>query len=185
MVLATKGVSRERLKATPAEVQELVWSKPTWRVAKELGYSDVGLGKLCSRLGIPKPPRGFWGKVKAGEVPHPQGCLPEGVSSSINVITLEEAGNADERVLKRYNGHGRCDSSANRRLKRWMKKHGWNRTRACHEMRSYNGAMVTTMTGSLYETQKRLRHASSRTTERSYADLVAHNTDAVSFPKAS
>jgi hypothetical protein len=66
-----------------------------------------------------------------------------------------------------------------------MKKHGWDRLRACHEMRAYNGAMVTTMTGSLYETQKRLRHASSRTTERSYADLVAHNTDAVSFPKAS
>ena len=52
-------------------------------------------------------------------------------------------------------------------------------------MRSYNGAMVTTMTGILYETQKWLRHASSLTTERSYADLVAHNTDAVSFPKAS
>ena len=114
---------------------------------------------MCSRLGIPKPPRGFWAKVKAGEVPHPQGRLPEGVSSSINVITLEEAGNADERVLKRYNGHARCHSSANRRLKRWMKKHGWDRLRACHEMRSYNGAMVTTMTGSLYETQKRLRHA--------------------------
>ena len=57
--------------------------------------------------------------------------------------------------------------------------------RACHEMRSYNGAMVTTMTGSLYETQKRLCHASSRTTEKSYADLVAHNTDAPIFSKAS
>jgi hypothetical protein len=33
-----------------------------------------------------------------------------------------------------------------------MKKHGWDRLRACHEMRAYNGAMVTTMTGSLYET---------------------------------
>lgn len=99
--------------------------------------------------------------------------------------TLEEAGNADERVLKRYNGHARCHSSANRRLKRWMKKHGWDRLRACHEMRAYNYAMVTTMTGSLYETQKRLRHRQSRTTEKSYADLVAHNTDAVSFPKAS
>ena len=185
MVLATKGVGRNRLKASPSEIQELIWSKPTWRVAKKLGYSDVGLGKVCNRLGIPKPPRGFWGKVKAGEVPHPQGRLPEGVSSSINAITLEEVGNADERVLKRYNGHARCHSSANRRLKRWMKKHGWDRLRACHEMRSYNGAMVTTMTGSLYETQKRLRHASSRTTEKSYADLVAHNTDAVSFPKAS
>ncbi|MDB4789992.1 hypothetical protein OAG66_01370 [bacterium] len=185
MVLATKGFSRERLKATPAEIQELVWSKPSHHVAKQLGYSDVGLGKICSRLGIPKPPRGFWARVKAGEVPHPQGCLPEGVSSSINVITIEEAGNADERVLKRYNGHARCHSSANRRLKRWMKKHGWDRFRACHEMRAYNGAMVTTMTSSLYETQKRLRHRQSRTTEKSYADLVAHNTDAVSFIKAS
>lgn len=99
--------------------------------------------------------------------------------------TLEEGGNADERVLKRYNGHPCCHSSANRRLKRWMKKHGWDRLRACHEMRAYNGAMVTTMTGSLYETQKRLRHRQSRTTKRSYADLVAPNTDSVSFPKAS
>ena len=52
-------------------------------------------------------------------------------------------------------------------------------------MRSYNGAMVTTMTGILYETQKRLRHASSLNIGRTYADLVANNTDAVSFPKAS
>ena len=51
-------------------------------------------------------------------------------------------------------------------------------------MRANNGSMVTTMTGSLYETQKRLRHRQSRTTEKSYADLVAHNTDAVSFSKA-
>ncbi len=185
MVLATKGLSRERLKATPAEIQKLVWSKPARQVAKELGYSDVGLGKVCNRLGIPKPPRGFWAKVKAGLVPDPQGCLPEGVSSSINVITLEEAGNADERVLKRYNGHPSCHSSANCRLKQWMKKHGWNRVRGCHEMRAYNGAMVTTMTGNLYETKDRLRHKTYRTTEKSYADLVAHNTDGVTFPKAS
>ena len=99
--------------------------------------------------------------------------------------TLEEAGNADERVLKRYNGHPSCHSSANCRLKQWMKKHGWNRVRACHEMRAYNGAMVTTMTGNLYETKDRLRHKTYRTTEKSYADLVAHNTDGVTFSKAS
>ena len=63
-----------------------------------------------------------------------------------------------------------------------MKKHGWDRLRACHEMRAYNGAMVTTMTGSLYETQKAASPSGkSRTTERSYADLVAPNTDSVSL----
>ncbi|MDC0309430.1 hypothetical protein OAL72_01625 [bacterium] len=51
-------------------------------------------------------------------------------------------------------------------------------------MSANNGSMVTTMTSSLYETQKRLRHRQSRTTEKSYADLVAHNTDDVSFSKA-
>ena len=102
----------------------------------------------------------------------------------MSATTLEEGGNADERVLKCYNGHPCCHSSANRRLKLWMKKHGWDRLRACHEMRAYNDAMVTTMIGSLYETQKRLRHRQSRTTERSYADLVAPNTDSVSaFPR--
>ena len=33
-----------------------------------------------------------------------------------------------------------------------MKKYGWDRLRACHEMCAYNGAMVTTMAGVLYET---------------------------------
>ncbi|MDR6633829.1 hypothetical protein J2X72_002629 [Phyllobacterium sp. 1468] len=27
-------------------------------VAKELGISDVAVGKLCARLQVPKPPRG-------------------------------------------------------------------------------------------------------------------------------
>ena len=29
-------------------------------VAKELGISDVAVGKLCARLQVPKPPRGYW-----------------------------------------------------------------------------------------------------------------------------
>ena len=33
-----------------------------------------------------------------------------------------------------------------------MKKYGWDRLRACHEMCAYNDARVTTMAGVLYET---------------------------------
>ncbi len=50
--MSRRQLSREQLFA-------LVWEKPTQDVAKELGVSDVAVGKLCSRLQVPKPPRGL------------------------------------------------------------------------------------------------------------------------------
>ena len=44
----------------------LVWSKPTIEVAKILGVSDVAVAKRCKRLNVPKPPRGYWARVKSG-----------------------------------------------------------------------------------------------------------------------
>lgn len=54
---------------TREELFSLVWSKPSTDVAKELGVSDVALGKLCQRLQVPKPPRGYWARVKPGKIP--------------------------------------------------------------------------------------------------------------------
>lgn len=51
----------------------LIWSKPARDLATEFGISDVAIAKRCKRQGIPKPWRGFWAKVKAGHLPHPQG----------------------------------------------------------------------------------------------------------------
>ncbi|AFZ57639.1 HNH endonuclease [Anabaena cylindrica FACHB-243] len=44
------------------ELHELLWSKPTSLVAKELGVSDKAIEKWCKSYGIPKPPRGYWNK---------------------------------------------------------------------------------------------------------------------------
>jgi len=52
---------------------ELVWSKSTMQIAKEFGISDVAIAKRCKKVGVEKPPRGFWNKVEAGKIPHPQG----------------------------------------------------------------------------------------------------------------
>lgn len=57
-----KEISREDLFA-------LVWEKPTVEVAKELGVSDVAVAKLCTRLQVPKPPRGYWARVETGQTP--------------------------------------------------------------------------------------------------------------------
>lgn len=47
----------------------LIWSRPTTEVAKELGISDVAVGKLCRRLQVPKSPRGYWARVASGRKP--------------------------------------------------------------------------------------------------------------------
>ncbi len=47
-------------KLSREELFALVWEKPTSEIAKELGLSDVAIGKLCTKLQVPKPPRGNW-----------------------------------------------------------------------------------------------------------------------------
>ena len=54
------SMSREELFA-------LVWERPATDVAREMGISDVMLGKLCRRLQVPKPPRGYWARVASGK----------------------------------------------------------------------------------------------------------------------
>lgn len=60
--MARRELSREELFA-------LVWERPTSEIANELGISDVAVGKLCEKLQVPKPPRGYWARVVAGQAP--------------------------------------------------------------------------------------------------------------------
>lgn len=47
------------------ELYDQVWAEPMTQIAKQYGLSDRGLAKLCSRNGIPVPPRGDWAKIHA------------------------------------------------------------------------------------------------------------------------
>lgn len=53
---------------TAPELDKLVWSKPTTEVAKDFGVSNVAVAKLCKKLEIKKPERGFWKLVETGKV---------------------------------------------------------------------------------------------------------------------
>jgi hypothetical protein len=46
---------------------ELVWSQPIHKLAPKFGLSDVGLGKICKKLNVPRPGRGYWVKIKHGK----------------------------------------------------------------------------------------------------------------------
>jgi hypothetical protein len=49
------------------ELYEQVWKLPVSRLAPKYGISDVGLSKICRKLKVPKPPRGYWTKIQFGK----------------------------------------------------------------------------------------------------------------------
>lgn len=46
------------------ELQKLIWEIPSIQIGKNLGVSDKAIEKRCKKLGITKPPRGYWAKQK-------------------------------------------------------------------------------------------------------------------------
>lgn len=59
------------------ELYRQVWDTPMSRLASQYGISGNGLAKICDRLKVPYPPRGYWAKKAAGRrviayrLPHP------------------------------------------------------------------------------------------------------------------
>ena len=51
---------------TRKALYELVWTRPRSQIAKELGVSDVWIGKMCRRMNVPAPPPGYWANLAAG-----------------------------------------------------------------------------------------------------------------------
>jgi len=52
---------------TRAQLYELVWNKPSVRVAKSLAVSGPGLKRICERYRIDTPPRGYWARRRVGQ----------------------------------------------------------------------------------------------------------------------
>jgi len=49
------------------ELYEKVWSLPGSKLAKQFGISDVALAKVCKKFEIPRPDRGYWARLEAGQ----------------------------------------------------------------------------------------------------------------------
>lgn len=58
------------------ELYNEVWSQPLLKLSRQYGISDVRLGKVCRKLKIPHPGRGFWSKRAVGQAVE-QVPLPE------------------------------------------------------------------------------------------------------------
>lgn len=86
------------------ELFALVWERPTSEVAKELGVSDVALAKLCKRLQVPKPPRGYWAKVQSGRTPRrpPLAAFREEVDRRRREIQRAQAAQALSKLQQQF-----------------------------------------------------------------------------------
>ena len=63
------GVNRE-------DLFKEVWAEPMTTIAKRYKVSSSFLARVCKRMNVPRPPRGYWAKLKVGRTtPQPQ--LPD------------------------------------------------------------------------------------------------------------
>lgn len=69
-------VEPSRIPWNRVDLYNEVWSQPLVRLSQKYGISDVRLGKVCRRLEIPHPGRGYWAKKAVGQ-PMEQVPLPE------------------------------------------------------------------------------------------------------------
>ena len=70
-------------KISRQELHNLVWTEPGTHVARRLEISDVAVAKICRKLEVPRPPRGYWAKLQHGhevrrvDLPYPSDGTPE------------------------------------------------------------------------------------------------------------
>lgn len=70
---------------TRQELYDRVWTRPLGAVARELSLSSNGLSKICDRLHIPYPGRGYWAKASAGRAPE-RPPLPPGPDGEDSIV---------------------------------------------------------------------------------------------------
>jgi len=59
------------------KIYEEIWSEPIQHVTKKYNLSDVGLAKVCRKLKIPRPGRGYWAIKAAGKTTPRRPPLPK------------------------------------------------------------------------------------------------------------
>lgn len=63
----SEGDKKKPVEVAREELYRQVWQTPMTRLAAEYGITGNGLAKICARLNVPYPPRGYWAKLAAGK----------------------------------------------------------------------------------------------------------------------
>lgn len=87
--------SRKVTRPSKEDLQEMVWTTPSSKIAKGLGVADTVIGKWCREYRIEKPPKGYWARRGAG-LSHDEAMIPipQKMSKPLHRITPEIANQA-------------------------------------------------------------------------------------------
>ena len=102
---------------TREQLYEQVWSVPIWTLCQQYGLSDNGLRKICRRLNVPIPWRGYWAKVEAGHKVRKM-ALPKDAQQSVAQIHVApkpertEADDEDDAWLAERVAFERAEANA-------------------------------------------------------------------------
>ena len=156
-----------------------VWSKAMTKVAADLNTTDVTVKRTCTRRGIPTPKAGFWNKVEAGIVEHPNGIMPPSVAGQYKPAE-QAVYSHDDYLIQR----GRCEGATGvgQRMARWFKARGWDRKQVSHEMRKLHLSRYLLATGDLVATSKQAGHATTQMTEAVYLDVLKKHKATIDLP---
>jgi AcrR family transcriptional regulator len=92
--------SRSTVALTRAQLYRRVWSKPLTAVATEMRVSSNALAKICNRLLVPYPSRGYWARVGGGKsIARPP--LPAAPESGTQRVTISAERSASRRTRTR------------------------------------------------------------------------------------
>jgi hypothetical protein len=80
-------MTRRSITLSREGLYERVWCISATKLAKELGISDVALGKICKKLDVPKPYPGYWQQLQAGRRVH-KARLPDTKKGVPGTITI-------------------------------------------------------------------------------------------------
>jgi len=94
---------------TREELYAQVWAEPMTSLAQRYGLSDRGLAKICTRMGIPVPGRGYWARVQSGQVPL-QAKLPKIKARQKAVVNLNKRGHILEETKELQDVTGYIES---------------------------------------------------------------------------
>ena len=83
----TPSVKPEEITFSREQFYEKIWAAPATQLAKEIGLSDVMIGKICKEYDIPKPYPGYWAKLRHGKSPK-KSRLPKNDDSSLQQLTF-------------------------------------------------------------------------------------------------
>jgi hypothetical protein len=81
----TEELSKKPVTISRDELYRQVWQNPMGQLAAAYGISGNGLAKICRKLAVPYPGRGYWARKTAGQKVSPVRLLDKaaGIPSQV------------------------------------------------------------------------------------------------------